>query len=207
MIDKILASSRSPGAFVRRYVADNPTAAATSRRTRTLPRGSGEVERVYLRAGGATWARSARPHRGPSLVSYIGHGGIAVWASENVWNNTDIASLAPPPRYHVLFTMNCLNGYFHYPSLNSLAEQFLKAEGRGAVAAFSPTGLALDEPAHLYHELLIGQIASGSHERLGTPARRSGRLRRCRSHAGALVHPSPLGRSRDEPPVIPADPR
>ncbi len=63
--------------------------------------------------------------------------------------------------------MNCLNGYFQHPSFNSLAEQFLKAEGRGAVAAFSPTGLTLDEPAHLYHELLIGHVVSGDHERLG----------------------------------------
>jgi hypothetical protein len=63
--------------------------------------------------------------------------------------------------------MNCLNGYFHFPSLNSLAEQFLKAEGKGAVAAFSPSGLSVNDPAHLYHKALLEEILSGRHARLG----------------------------------------
>ena len=36
-------------------------------------------------------------------------------------------------------TMNCLNGYFVAPAFDSLSESLLKAEGRGAIAAFSPT--------------------------------------------------------------------
>ena len=43
--------------------------------------------------------------------------------------------------------MNCLNGYFHFPFFNSLAEELAKAEGRGAIAAFSPSGLSLNGPA------------------------------------------------------------
>ena len=30
---------------------------------------------------------------GLSCLSYVGHGGAAVWASENVWNSWDAASL------------------------------------------------------------------------------------------------------------------
>jgi hypothetical protein len=106
----------------------------------------------------------------PAIVNYIGHGGIAVWASENFWNNLDVNNLAPqgpatvPP---LLFTMNCLNGYFHFPSLNSLTEQFIKAPGKGAVAAVSPSGLSVNDPAHVYHKALLGEILSGRHERLG----------------------------------------
>ena len=33
--------------------------------------------------------------------------------------------------------MNCLNGYFLAPGYNSIAEAFLKAEGRGSIAGFS----------------------------------------------------------------------
>ena len=44
--------------------------------------------------------------------------------------------------------MNCLNGYFVASTYDSLAEAFLKAEGRGAIASFSPSGLSLDAPAH-----------------------------------------------------------
>jgi hypothetical protein len=43
----------------------------------------------------------------------------------------------------------------------------LKAEGRGAIAAFSPSGLSLDGPAHQFHRAVVGEMASGTHERLG----------------------------------------
>ena len=63
--------------------------------------------------------------------------------------------------------MNCLNGYFVAPSFDSLSESLMKAEGRGAIAAFSPSGLSLDGPAHQYHRALMQELTSGGHERLG----------------------------------------
>jgi hypothetical protein len=63
--------------------------------------------------------------------------------------------------------MNCLNGYFHFPNLNSLAEQFLKAEGKGAIAAFAPSGRSLDAPAQDYHKRVLAEISSGRHDRPG----------------------------------------
>jgi len=63
--------------------------------------------------------------------------------------------------------MNCLNGYFVAPRFESLSEAFLKAEGRGAIAAFSPSGLSLDAQAHEYHRALMAEISSGRHARLG----------------------------------------
>jgi hypothetical protein len=35
------------------------------------------------------------------------------------------------------------------------------------VAAFSPSGLSLDGPAHEYERALVAELASGRHERLG----------------------------------------
>src|SRR5262249_11350280 len=135
------------------------------------------VQKVYFRdfAAGPTPVASTRAaiqqaldaFPSPSLVNYIGHGGVAVWASENFWNNRDIDTLTTPDRLPMLLTMNCLNGYFHFPSLNSLAEQFVKADGKGAVAAFSPSGLSVNDPAHLYHKALLTEILSGRHARLG----------------------------------------
>jgi hypothetical protein len=63
--------------------------------------------------------------------------------------------------------MNCLNGYFVAPNFDSLSEALLKVEGRGAIAAFSPSGLSLDGPAHEYERALMAQITSGQHQRLG----------------------------------------
>jgi Peptidase family C25 len=43
----------------------------------------------------------------------------------------------------------------------------VKAEGRGVVGAFSPSGLSLDGPAHRYHRAVMAELVSGEHERLG----------------------------------------
>jgi hypothetical protein len=104
---------------------------------------------------------------GASLVSYAGHGGIHLWADENVLNTGDVASLSIQPQQPLLLTMNCLNGYFHFPYFDSLAESLLKAEGKGAVAAFSPSGLSLNEPAHRFHVALLDAVFNHGHQRLG----------------------------------------
>jgi hypothetical protein len=40
-----------------------------------------------------------------------------------------------------LVTLDCLNGYFAHPSYYSISEAFVAAKDRGAIAAFSPSGL------------------------------------------------------------------
>jgi len=104
---------------------------------------------------------------GASLMSYVGHGGTAVWSTSNVLASWDAASLRAQSRQPLLLTMNCLNGYFVAPNLDALPEALLKAEGRGAIAAFSPSGLSLDGPAHQYHRAVMAELVSGTHERLG----------------------------------------
>jgi hypothetical protein len=175
MIDKVLAFEAGPHDLRGNalFVADNADAAGNFERdaddVASLVGATRKVEKVYVRdaGSGARDGIKRALEEGPAIVSYVGHGGIAVWASENVWNNLDVDALAPQPRPPLLFTMNCLNGYFQFPSLNSLAEAFLKAEGRGAVAAVSPSGLSVEEPAHVYHRLLLEEILSARHARLG----------------------------------------
>ena len=127
------------------------------------------VEKIYLRDLGAATRATIRAafDSGPGLVSYVGHGATAVWASENVWNNTDIPTLADQDQQPLLLTLNCLNGFFHFPPLDSLAEAFVKAEGKGAIAAFAPSGLSVNDAAHLYHKALLQEIESGAQARLG----------------------------------------
>jgi hypothetical protein len=128
------------------------------------------VEEIHLSELGTTATRNAILNAfdaGPSIVSYIGHGGIELWANENLFHRTSVSSLSPQPQQPFLFTMNCLNGYFHFPYRNSLSEELLKVGGKGIIAAFSPTGLSLDEPAHRFHKELLNEILHGEHERLG----------------------------------------
>jgi hypothetical protein len=166
-----LAAARLAGRAV--VVADNPDAAGNFEQdaadVASLLFAGREVERIDLsRLGTATRSSILDAlDGGASFLSYLGHGGIAVWASENVLNNGDVQSLAPQSRQPLLFTMNCLNGYFHFPPMNSLAEELLKADERGVVAAFSPSGLSVNDAAHVFHKALLSEILSGRHRRLG----------------------------------------
>ncbi|HZD06202.1 MAG TPA: C25 family cysteine peptidase, partial [Longimicrobiales bacterium] len=104
---------------------------------------------------------------GASLLSYVGHGGAAVWASENVLNSWDVSSLREQSEQPLMLTLNCLNGYFVAPGFDSLGEAYLKARGRGTIGAFSPSGLSLDAAAHELHRALMEELTGGGHERLG----------------------------------------
>ncbi len=129
-----------------------------------------EPRKIYLSRLGAEAARNEIVmafDEGAGLWSYLGHGGIHLWAQEDIFDTPKVSALAPQPQVPLVLTMNCLNGYFHFPYFDSLAEALVKAEGKGAVAAFSPSGLSLDEPAHLYHRLLLSELLSGRHRRLG----------------------------------------
>ncbi len=144
------------------FEADSDDLAATVLRQR-------EIQRVYLSelGPGTRPTIAAAFDAGAGLVSYVGHGATAVWASENIFNDTDVARLQPQAAQPLLMTMNCLNGFFHFPPLDSLAEAFVKADGKGAVAAIAPSGLSVEEAAHLYQKALLTEIESGRHDRLG----------------------------------------
>jgi hypothetical protein len=154
-------------------VADNPDLAgdfeADVEDIRASYLGDREARVLKLSELGAQLRPSIREalDLGLSHLNYVGHGGSAVWASENVWNIADAASLQAQSRQPLLVTMNCLNGYFVAPTVESLTESLVKAEGRGAIAGFSPSGLSLDGPAHQYHRALMAELTSGRHERLG----------------------------------------
>jgi hypothetical protein len=128
------------------------------------------IQKIYLTELGTGGTRSAIIEafdQGTSLMSYMGHGAIHLWANENLFNIWQVPSLSPQSQQPILLTMNCLNGYFHFPYFNSLSEELLKADGKGIIAAFSPTGLSLNGPAHLFHKALLEQIVNQGHQRLG----------------------------------------
>ncbi len=175
MVEKVLAyesGSQRAGRLV--VIADNPDAAgdfeADAEEIANDLLARGNPLRLYLSGLSTESARQAVVEAfdgGAALLSYVGHGGIHLWAQENIFDTSQVATLSPQAEQPLLLTMNCLNGYFHFPYYNSLAEELLKADGKGAIAAFSPSGLSLNEPAHLFHKALVGELISGKHERLG----------------------------------------
>jgi hypothetical protein len=104
---------------------------------------------------------------GASLMSYLGHGAVHIWAHENIFNTNTIRSLLPQEQQPLVLTINCLNGFFHYPYFDALAEELVKAEGKGAVASLSPSGLSLNTPAHRFHKALLEELLSGKHQHIG----------------------------------------
>jgi hypothetical protein len=131
---------------------------------------SRDPRRIYLGRLGVEQTRQAildAFDQGASLMSYMGHGGIHLWAQENIFDTSRVSSLSPRPRQPLVLTLNCLNGYFHFPYFNSLGEELAKAEGKAALAVFSPSGLSLNEPAHRFHTALLAELLGGRHARLG----------------------------------------
>ena len=49
----------------------------------------------------------------------------------------------------------------------ALAEALVTAEDRGAIAAFSPSGLSHDAPAHRFHKILLEALLDEENVRLG----------------------------------------
>ncbi len=175
LVQKVLAFENGGGNFQGRavLVADNADLAGNFEQDAdeiaTGVLSSRDPQKIYYsQLGGSTRAaiRDAFD-QGASFVSYVGHGGTVIWASENIFNFKDVSSLALQPQQPLLLTMNCLNGFFHFPPLNSLSEAFLKAEGKGVIGAFSPSGLSINQAAHQYHKAILGEILSGRHQRMG----------------------------------------
>lgn len=176
MVSKILAYEASSffGTGRAVLVADDPDAAgdfeAGAEEIAETLLASRDPRRVYLRRLGVEGAREAIVEsfgEDPALVSYMGHGGIHLWSQENLLDTSSVPSLPRRGEWPLVVTLNCLNGYFHFPYFDSLGEALVKAEGRGAVAAIAPSGLSLNEPAHVFHRALLAELLSGNHERLG----------------------------------------
>ena len=129
------------------------------------------VEKIFLTQYGPSTKAAVLGafDSGPSLVSYVGHGSQALWAnvSENIFRSPDVDLLQPQPLQPLVLTMTCSNGYFISPWDNAIAERLTLAPNRGAIAAFSPSGLSLDEAAHLYHRAIVQELEQGNHQRLG----------------------------------------
>jgi hypothetical protein len=100
---------------------------------------------------------------GTDLINFLGHGGPQIWTSQGILMSGDAPQLPNGPgSYFMVFSMTCFDGAFTYPYGDSLAWSLVKAPGRGAVAAFSPSTLLDPGPhARLDRLLLEGAFREG----------------------------------------------
>jgi hypothetical protein len=98
---------------------------------------------VYRGQAGDAAARAAiigSINEGKLIVNYMGHGAATLWRGD-VLTASDADSLTNGSALPFVVGMTCLNGYFHTPYYESLAEALLKAQNGGAAAIWTSSGL------------------------------------------------------------------
>ncbi|TGO03579.1 hypothetical protein PN36_03535 [Candidatus Thiomargarita nelsonii] len=122
---------------------------------------------------------------GNLLTTYIGHGATSNWTGEPLFHSADVTSLNNTDKFTFLVTLNCLNGRFAYYEMDwmgnndSLAEAFLKADNKGAIAVFAPTGLGYTFEHNRLAEELFKRLFQDKETELGpltTAAKISARI-------------------------------
>ena len=103
---------------------------------------------------------------GQLLVNFIGHGSVEIW-SESVFQSADAASLTNGSKLPVAILMTCLNGYFHDPYSDSVAEALLKAPNGGAVAVWASSTLTEPDQQAVMNRELYRQLFSNPSLTLG----------------------------------------
>lgn len=109
-------------------------------------------------------------NQGRFLVNYIGHGATSTWGAEYLFRATDVGSLTNATMQPVVLSMTCKDGYFIEPYVgagNSMAESLVRADGKGAVAAWSPTGLGVSTGHDLLNSGFFDGLFSGAATTVG----------------------------------------
>jgi hypothetical protein len=127
---------------------------------------------------------------GRLFINYVGHGAIRYWGAYPpgpFLSRDDVASLAASDKTPIVLVMACMEGHFIYPSApdndrSCLAETFVRAEGKGSVATWSPTSFGLASGQHYLHEGFYDAVFAGQVYEFG-PATYAGKLR-LYGHAG-----------------------
>lgn len=128
------------------------------------------VERIYRSAyGSGVEAKTAilgGINNGSLITNYIGHGNINIWG--DIFNAADLPSLTNADRLTFAIAMTCLAGFFAHPDdVYCLAEEFLNAPDRGAVAAWMPSGLGYTSEQTVLEPEVFSLLLTGGAQSIG----------------------------------------
>jgi len=121
------------------------------------------VQRIFLDELDLTTARDrllAGFNGGVSLVNYAGHGSVDRWRGD-LLTSEDVDGLANDFRLPLVITMDCLNGLFHDPRVESLAAALLNATHRGAVAVWASSGFTTPDGQAVMNRALVPLLFQG----------------------------------------------
>ena len=112
-------------------------------------------------------AIKAAINQGRLMVSYIGHGSTQWWAAEKILELNDVTSLTNSDRLPFMVPMTCWEGYFIHPGASALAEWIVRADQKGAIASWSPTGQGVASGHDILQTGLFESIFNNDEHKLG----------------------------------------
>jgi hypothetical protein len=141
----------------------------------TLPAGM-SIQKIYRRLQASDPVAKtniiAALNAGPAVAVYSGHGNVDIWGG-SIFTATDAAALTNGNRLPFVVVMDCLNGYFADPNLESLSETLLKAPNGGAVAAFASSGLTIPIGQHAMGLQMFQLLYGGTSIAIGDASRQA----------------------------------
>ncbi len=78
---------------------------------------------------------------GVNFMTFLGHGGGAIWADKQLFNLEDVNRLNNKGKYPFIASMTCFTGAFDNPGNPGLAQRLLLAYEKGAIGVFASSGL------------------------------------------------------------------
>jgi len=178
-VQKIADHEASQGALTSTLmVADNAKgdnfAAMNQRIEEHLPAGT-SVENVNVDDVGDAAAHTLvmdALNGGAQVVNYSGHGTVDRWRGA-VLTTADVAQLHNQDSLPVFTMMNCLNGAFQEPLLESLGEALIRAPEGGAAAVWASTGTTSSSLQEELVSAFYSELRNDPTLSLGDAARRA----------------------------------
>lgn len=182
MVNKIIAYDESPSGEPWQtsalFVADNDDAIFTeiTDALAGLLTPDFQVEKAYLPELGLSLTREktiAGLNAGSLITTYVGHGSVHIWAGEPIISSSDVTKLTNGGRLTFVVALDCFNGYFMYPYMECIAEEFLRNPDGGAVAYWGATGLSTPDRQKLLGVNLFDSVFQEGCRSLGEATTRA----------------------------------
>jgi hypothetical protein len=176
MVNKIMdyENSAGGGSWLKKalFVTDNdePLFSAIADELSNEMSADYTSEKIYLSQLGIDQTREkaiGNLNSGALIATYVGHGSVDIWAGEPILSSSDVDSLSNQGKLPFVLALTCLNGYFVYPYRETIAEEFLRCSGGGAIAYWGPTGLSTPDRQKLLGMNLFGSIFKSGRRCLG----------------------------------------
>ena len=177
LIDKIIGYESTTGEWKKRVLltADNPDKggnfhADSDTLAALVPTETYDLQSIYLGPLSITEARQTlteRLNNGVFMMNYFGHANHAALAGENLWRSSDVAIMENDNRLPILLGMTCLAGRFEIPGVTAISEAMVTKPNGGAIAAWAPTGMALNNLSRILAEEFFRSVLIDNERVLG----------------------------------------